>query len=515
MTQPPSDFNDDPNQPQWQPPLADCDDLPASDLPVAEAEAVADTVGRIASGRLAGKSLPNAIWILATPVLLQNLMAAVVGLVDKLLAGRLAPEIVVESMDGLGVASYIGWFIGIAMGGLGIGGQALIARGIGSGDGAMAHRALGQAILLSMLWGLVVAVVMWLGAPMIASASGLDGQASEFCVQYIRILAYVMPLTGILMVGGMCMHGAGEAVWPLLVMVLVNVINVVLSWLFSGATIGQDFVSPLGWDLGVAGIALGTTIAYVFGGIFTLMVLKRGIRDLRLKSSDMDFDPLMLGRVARVGIPMFFEGLAMWTANLFILGFLGEIAIKQGEDGKPMEGLQGAHIIAVQWESFSFLPGFALGVAAGALAGQYLGAQNAAMAKRATIACVIIGAIIMCTLGVVFFFCGTMLTKLVSSEPVFLEYTPELLKIAGATQIFFAISMVIRQALRGCGDTLWTFLITTFSSYLVRLPAAWILGVAMGLGIQGVWYALCGEMAVRAVLFGARFLNGGWVKREL
>ena len=75
--------------------------------------------------------------------------------------------------------------------------------------------------------------------------------------------------------------------------------------------------------------------------------------------------------------------------------------------------------------------------------------------------------------------------------------------------------MVVRQALRGCGDTLWTFLITTFSSYLVRLPAAWILGVAMGLGIQGVWYALCGEMAVRAVLFGARFLNGGWAKRKL
>ena len=31
-------------------------------------------------------------------------------------------------LDGLGVGSYVGWFIGVAMAGLGIGGQALIAR---------------------------------------------------------------------------------------------------------------------------------------------------------------------------------------------------------------------------------------------------------------------------------------------------------------------------------------------------------------------------------------------------
>ncbi len=515
MTNTPSEFDEDPNSQQWPAPLVDCDDLPASDVPVAEAEAVRDAVGRIASGRLAGKSLSRAIWILATPVLLQNLMAAVVGLVDKLLAGRLSPETVVESMDGLGVASYIGWFIGIAMGGLGIGGQALIARAIGGGDGPMAHRALGQAMLLSILWGLVVAVGMWLGAPMMAMASGLEGPAAEACIEYIRILAYAMPLTGILMVGGMCMHGAGDAVWPLLIMVLVNIVNVVSSWLFSGATFGEGFVSPLGWNLGVPGIALGTAVAYLVGGLVTLWVLKKGIRDLRLTSADMALDTSMLGRVIRVGIPMFFEGLAMWTANLFILGFLGEIAIKQGEDGKPLEGLQGAHIIAVQWESFSFLPGFALGVAAGALAGQYLGAQNAAMAKKATLACVAIGSFIMTALGVVFWFYGVELTRLVSNEPVFLDYTPTLLKIAGATQIFFALSMVIRQALRGCGDTLWTFMITTFSSYLIRLPAAWILGVALDLGLVGVWYALCGEMAVRAVLFAWRFFNGGWAHRKI
>ena len=85
-----------------------------------------DNDGRIRSGRLVGKSLPVMIWIVAMPALVQQFMAAMVGLCDKIMAGALPEAIVVASLDGLGVGSYVGWLIGIAMAGIGIGGQALI-----------------------------------------------------------------------------------------------------------------------------------------------------------------------------------------------------------------------------------------------------------------------------------------------------------------------------------------------------------------------------------------------------
>ena len=90
------------------------------------------------------------------------------------------------------------------------------------------------------------------------------------------------------------------------------------------------------------------------------------------------------------------------------------------------------------------------------------------------------------------------------------EHAPNLLLICGAFQVFFAISMVLRQGLRGVGDTRWTFTITTFSSYCVRLPAAWYLGVHLGLGLEGIWIGLCAELVIRAGLFAARFYHGGW-----
>ena len=218
----------------------------------------------------------------------------------------------------------------------------------------------------------------------------------------------------------------------------------------------------------------------------------------------------MVWRIVALGVPNFLEGLAMWGVNLFVLIFIGQIERATATTGGAGQGLQGAHIISVQWESISFLPGFAMGTAAGALAGQYIGAGNPRLAQRAILACTGVACAIMGICGVVFMTQGAWLTSLISREAVHLEHAPRLLFICGTVQVFFAVTMVFRQGMRGVGDAMWTFLITTSSSYLVRLPAAWALGIYLGWGIEGIWIALCGELVVRSGLFAARFVHGGW-----
>jgi len=167
----------------------------------------------------------------------------------------------------------------------------------------------------------------------------------------------------------------------------------------------------------------------------------------------------------------------------------------------------------VQWEAFSFLPGFAIGLAAGTLAGQYLGAGNEKQARKAAVACVFLAILFMGSLGFVLMFGGQTLTSIISTEPLHLALVPKLLFIAGVMQASFAVMMVIRQTLKGVGDTVWTFIITSASSWGVRLPAAWFLGVYLEMGLVGIWYAICGEMFVRATLFFLRFKFGNWSKQ--
>ncbi|MBX3374127.1 MAG: MATE family efflux transporter [Phycisphaeraceae bacterium] len=492
------------------------DDVPA-DLASRGRRAVAGASGGrstgIRSGRLAGRSMASAILILATPILVQQTLQACVGMADKVFAGRLADDIRVPAMDAIGIGSYVGWFIGIAMAGLGAGGQALIARGMGAGDRALSHRALGQSMALSITWGVIVGALLWIAAEPLAVACRLSDEGTRLYLVYIRTIAAAMPAAGVLIVGAMCLHGAGETMKPAGIAVWENIINVLLSWALSGVDIsfgeGAGRVvleNPFPFDLGVQGIALGTAGGYLFGALLTLRVLCRGVRDLRLTRTDLRFDRVMTRRVVRLGIPNFLEGISMWAVNLFVLMMIGAIAAAR----TASEGLQGAHIIAVQWEAFSFLPGFAIGTAAGALAGQYLGAGDPDRAQRAVIVCAVIASLLMGAFGIVFMVFGRELTAIMSTEPVHLDVAPRLLMICGAVQVFFAIAMVVRQGLRGVGDARWTLVITSVSSYCVRLPAAWILGIALDLGMDGIWYALCGEFIVRAALFATRFFHGGW-----
>lgn len=478
-------------------------------MTIAETEAEADSQGMIRAGKLAGMSLNRAIWTLAVPVLIQQTMQACVGMVDKMLAGHLPSAMVKPALDGIGVGSYVAWFIGVALAGLGVGGQALIARGMGGGNHGESQRALGQSITLCLIWGTLVGVLLWFLVDGVASLCNLTDEAATYCRQYIHMIALSMPACAVMMVGGMCLHGAGETTKPSLISVEVNIVNVALAWMLSGVDLrfgGVVIANPFSFDLHVVGIAMGAALSNLWGALRTWGVLSRGVKDLRLDRAHMALDAGMVRRIVRVGIPSFFEGLSMWGVNLFVLMFIGWVETARHIDG----GLQGAHIIAVQWEAFSFMPGFAIGTAAGALAGQYLGAGNPRMARQAILLCAGIAALIMGVLGIVFITCGAWLTRLVSDEPIHLETVPALLKICGSVQVFFGIMMVMRQGLRGVGDSTWTFIITTASSYGIRLPAAWLLGIHFGMGLEGIWIALCGEFTIRAGLFTLRFLHGGW-----
>ncbi|NBX26319.1 MAG: MATE family efflux transporter [Planctomycetes bacterium] len=480
-----------------------------------ESDAAQVEEGVIRSGRLAGKSLRAAIWILAVPVLLQQLMIACVGLVDKIIAGNLPASIVVPALDGIGVGTYVAWFTGIAFAGLGVGGQAIIARAMGSGDRIDAHAALGQSVTLGLAWGAVVGLCMAALVHPLAVVSGLSAEAEAHCGTYVRTIAWSMPFCGLMNIGTMCLHGAGETARPSWISIGVNVVNVVASWLLSGVELrggGASLAHPLPLDpaaWGVWGIAAGTALSYVCGGLATLMVMRRGVKDLRLEWRDLVPTSGMTSRITRVGVPNFMEGMAMWASSLFLMGFIGMIA--RGETGQPpREGLVGAHMITVQWEAFSFLPGFAMGIAAGALAGQYLGARNPRMARKAIWACAGIGMAIMGPMGLLFMTQGRLLTSAISAEPVHLEEVPRTLFACGAVQVFFALGMTLRNGLRGVGDTRSILLITVGSIYGVRLPLAWGMGVWMDGGLAGLWWALSIELVVRGLLFLWRFQQPGW-----
>ncbi|MEZ6242987.1 MAG: MATE family efflux transporter [Phycisphaerales bacterium] len=477
--------------------------------------------GRLRSGRLAGLSMWRAVWVLAWPITLESFLNSLVGLTDTKLAAGLG----VAETDAIGGASYIMWFIGLVVMALGIGATALIARSIGRGRFGVANAVLGQSATLAVVAGIGVGAFVMVAGSVITWLLNMTPEAGEAFDRYIVVIAAGTPAASMIFVLAACARGAGDAKRPLIVMTVRNIVNMGVSYALSGVDI-WGVQNPFTFDLGVTGIALGTVTGDVVAAGVIVWMAAGGAWGIRLKARWLKPHWHTIRRLVRLGLPNFFESLGMWVGNFLVMvmvGWLGVEALARHEPG----GQLGTHIIAVRIESFSFLPGFALGTAAATLAGQFLGAGSERLARRAVVRCTMVGALVMGGLGVAFVMAPEWIVSLLSDQPEHLVTTPDLLVVCGSIQVPFAVTIIVRGALRGAGDVKVVMWLTWVATYLIRLPLAYLLsGVDIPLGnghfivnpspvdwgLVGLWIALCGEVSLRSLIFVARFLQGGWAR---
>ncbi|MEQ9460855.1 MAG: MATE family efflux transporter [Phycisphaeraceae bacterium] len=452
---------------------------------------------RALSGRLAGLSLPRQVWLLSIWPLLEQYLNFLVGTVDIILAADLEPEsLAVSATDALGIAGYVMWLMGMVMGAVGIGAAALVSRAVGAGRYRLANAATGQAVLLAVTLGVVVMGALVALSGSIADLAGLDEASRPLAVRYLQIVALSAVGNAVLFIGAACLRAAGDARTPFRIMVAVNIINVVTSILFVR---GPEPIG--GW--GVSGIAAGTAVAWLVGGVLTVVVLVRGESGVRLMPMWLRPHWHTMKRIVRVGVPQLLESLGIWAGNFAVLALVGRFA---------GDGLIGAHMIAIRIESISFLGGFAVAQAAATLVGQYLGARDPRRATLAALSCTGIGIGLMSLFGLSFVLLPVWWVGWFSDVPAHLTVTPELLWICGWAQPLFAVSIVLSSALRGAGDTKATMWLSFVSLFGIRLPLVLFFGWYLELGLVGVWYGLCLEWVFRASLFAARFWQGGWTR---
>ena len=354
--------------------------------------------------------------------------------------------------------------------------------------------------MLGVIVGALSGIVLYVAAPAIGRLISLDGLSLEFVEVYLRLVALAAPAQALLFIGNACLRGSGDTRTPFTVMIVVNVVNISTSWLF---VFGP---APFGGQQ-VRGIAAGTVVAWCCGAAIIVITLLRGRAGMQLRPHRLRPHWHTIRRIIRVGVPNLLETVGgTWLATFAVLMIVGWFAV---------EGLVGAHMIAIRVESFSFQPGFALGIAAATLAGQYLGLGDPERARRGVLLCWLYADIAMSTMGVSLLIIPGWLARIINSDALMISRAAPLIRLCGTIQIFFATYMVLSFALRGAGDTRTTMKLTYLSVFLIRVPGAYLLGHVLGMGLIGVWIALCADLTVKGLLFAGRFLHGGWQKVQV
>ncbi|MFK7790835.1 MAG: MATE family efflux transporter [Phycisphaeraceae bacterium] len=461
------------------------------------------------SGRLAGLSLRRQIFVLAIWPFLQQLLSWLVSTVDTIVAGYQPTE---DAANAIAIGGYINWFMGLMVMGIGAGGAALIARAVGGGHKRLAHAGLGQTLVMGVSIGAITGLLIIALADVIGAAAGLEGEALAMASVYLRLVAAFLPIAAVLFVSVHCLTAAGDTRSPFFVMLIMNVINLVATVLLAGVEVrfnDTDYMVGLGY--GVAGIAWGTCIGWTIGALLMMRLITRRNSSLRLHLHRLRPHAHTMKRIWRVAYPALLDRGGHWAGNWIIIMIVGLI----GAASAIGDSVQGAHIIAIRIESISFLPALAFAAAAGTLTGQYLGANDPAMARKAAQQCWFLGAGIMTALGLVFIAFPEQLVQIYTDKQVFRDNTPQLVRLCGYVQFFFGSALVLQGAMRGAGDTRVPAILSNTLTWFVRLPLAFLLGYVLDYGLYGIWIALCTELTIRGIVFITRYFRDGWLKGEV
>lgn len=458
-------------------------------------------------GMLAGLSLKKQIISLALWPLIQNIMGTMVSFADRVIAGN-TMEVEAQSavFDAMGLAMYVAWLMMILQGAIATGAQALVSRAFGAHDISLTERATGQSIMLGVISGLLSGVLVWCLAPILTRFFGLEGVAADYALQYLQIIAYSAPLSGVLFVCNSCMRAGGDTKTPFASMTVVNIVNILLSVWFMTSVMPPE-------KMGIAGLAWGTFGGWAVGVIMILRAMRPSKSSqpvVELKPALMRWDWSVGKRILRVGIPQLIEILGMWSIHAFGVWMVA--------NRLKADGALGAHGMVVQIESISFMPGFALGMAASTLAGQYLGAQSKEGAAHAVRICWYVAMVVMGAIGICLVVFAPNLVRVMSpngGEQA--EMAVEVLRYVGWVQPFFATAMVMKMSMRGAGATV-SVMFFSFGIMLIfrvgLLAAAFeYFGDQMTLTI--VWLVMMLDLIVQAIVFAVLHFRGKWLDAEV
>lgn len=449
-------------------------------------------------GKLAGLSLTRQVVTLAVWPLLENVLAFFVGLTDLLISGRMAVgDERVAILDAMGLGGYVAWFFNILQGAVATGVMALVARAAGARDEVLANRGLGQGLWLGIIAGILSFVSLYSGIPLLIEKIGLSPEAGVQATRFLKVLAFSGPLSGAMFAVNAALRGAGDTRTPFLAMVVVNVVNMCLSWLF---VFGP---APFGGH-GIAGIATGTVCGWGCGLLTSAIMLGRG-RKIGLRWSRFSLTPHLdtMRRIVRVGAPQSFEILVMWLIHAYGIHVITKSAI---------HGSLGAHMVAIRVESMSFLPGFAIATAAAALAGQYLGAGSKEMAVKAVRVCWKLAVVLMSLIGICFVLGRYQLIEWMAPGSVFhAQLAAPLLLVSALTQPFFATCIILKTSMRGAGATTAVMRWSFGSMFFFRIGVLWWCFNHGGISLLNVWIVFGCDLFTQSIAFSYLHFRGKWL----
>jgi putative MATE family efflux protein len=440
--------------------------------------------------------LLGAVWGIAWPTMLQNVIGGLQGMVDHAMVGHYVGY---TGNAAIGVSWQIFLVVVVFISSLFTGMNVLVARFAGANDSQRVNRTVYQAFLTAVAISLgILAPIGYFVAPTLLGVVNATAEVQAEALPYLRIM-FVFS-TGMLiffMLGG-ALRSAGDARTPLRLGIVVTVLNLVLNVILIRG------LGPIP-AFGTAGAAMGTVIATGGVGIFALISLQRGSWVVGFpRGESLRPDWQIIRALFRFGLPTGIQGVAMNVGGVLLLAFIGSLALSAEA--------QAAYTVAYT-QLFSLVTWTAFGLmgAAAAVAGQNLGAGNPNRAAHAVHLSARIAFSAAFIAGVVFLlFPRALLGIFGLSDPAVVELGMQLMRYLSLSGIFVAVALTYTGGLQGTGDTRSPLRISIISQLILPLGLCFTIQQLWTLEAWHIWLAILLGHITRCLLSVVKFRQGKW-----
>lgn len=435
---------------------------------------------------------------ISLPAIMSQISTIVMEYADASMVGRLGAH---ESAS-IGLVSSSTWLIGGLLNAASLGFSVQLAHRIGAKDNKEARNIMKIGLLSTMLFSIVMLMIAISIAKWLPSWLGGNKAIIDHASLYFLIFACQLPFQQLNNVAGGMLQASGNMKTPSLLNILMCLLNILFNLLliFPSGTVG----SLPGWNLGVAGAALGTAFSQAIISLIMLYWLLRRSEMLKLRKGEkMCFSKGYFISAFRIALPVALEQIAQDGAQIVstrIVAPLGTKAIA-------------ANSFSVTAESLCYMPGYGIGVAATTMIGQSIGAKRKDLTYRLGWLVTILGMAVMSITGILMYIFAPFMLATLTPDPSIQQLGVRVLRIEAFAEPLFAASIVATGVLRGTGNTMVPSLFTLISMWLVRLPLAALLSPQIGL--VGVWSAMAIELSVRGLLFLWRLSKRNWSTKEV
>lgn len=435
-------------------------------------------------------SLKPALFALAWPIFVEQLLHIMTGTVDTFMASHISDNAVAA----LGVANQIVVFFIIVFSFVSVGASVVITHHLGAKDRAGADQIASTAIGVNTWLGLVVSVLVWFYAEPMLVLMQISDELMQFALPFLHLMGGTLFLESINFALSAVLRSHGHTRPVMQVVIVQNILNVAGNCILLFGLFGAP-------KMGVVGMALSTVFSrFVAFAAFWILVehhthLKVRARDFFYLKRDR------LRRILAIGLPAAGENISWWLAFMFITAFtarMGNVALA-------------TQAYAFQIALVIMLSSIAIAVAGEIIIGHMIGAGKFEEAYQQGLSNLKLGLLISFGMVILAAVLAPWLLEIFTDDPAIIATGALLVRMSLFLEPGRVFNIVFVNALRATGDVRYPLLLGVLSQWTIMAGGAWLLGTHFGWGLPGVWVAMALDEWLRGMLFLRRWRKRRWL----